>query len=120
LCVVALPGTDAAATATDRAVSRLVRKPAQWLSTFYGVVWLTEAVMLSRLPGLSCRICRKAAMPAVSGTTVRPARPRAEVGSETRHDWSRSEVRALFDLPFPELLFRAASVHRENFDPGEV
>ena len=37
-----------------------------------------------------------------------------------RHDWSRTEVRALFDLPFPELLHRAASAHRENFDPTEV
>ncbi|MGO4778016.1 radical SAM protein, partial [Lysobacter sp. 2RAB21] len=37
-----------------------------------------------------------------------------------RHDWSRAEVRALFDLPFPELLHRAASAHRENFDPTEV
>ncbi len=37
-----------------------------------------------------------------------------------RHDWSRPEVRALFDLPFPELMFRAQSVHRQNFDPSEV
>lgn len=37
-----------------------------------------------------------------------------------RHDWSRAEVRALFDLPFPELLHRAGTVHRENFDPAEV
>jgi biotin synthase len=37
-----------------------------------------------------------------------------------RHDWTRAEVRALFDLPFPELMFRAQSVHRENFDPTEV
>jgi len=29
-------------------------------------------------------------------------------------------VRALFDLPFSELMFRAQSVHRQNFDPGEV
>ncbi|GHA88009.1 biotin synthase BioB [Cognatilysobacter bugurensis] len=40
--------------------------------------------------------------------------------SALRHDWSRAEVRALFDLPFPELLHRAASVHRANFDPAEV
>jgi len=39
---------------------------------------------------------------------------------EPRHDWSRAEVRALFDLPFAELMFRAQSVHRENFPPGEV
>ena len=37
-----------------------------------------------------------------------------------RHDWTRDEVRALFGLPFPELMFRAQSVHRQNFDPGEV
>ncbi|WP_428992676.1 biotin synthase BioB [Lysobacter enzymogenes] len=37
-----------------------------------------------------------------------------------RHDWSRAEVRALFDLSFPELLHRAASVHKAHFDPAEV
>jgi biotin synthase len=37
-----------------------------------------------------------------------------------RHDWSRDEVRALFALPFSELMFRAAEVHRQNFDPTEV
>jgi biotin synthase len=37
-----------------------------------------------------------------------------------RHDWTRAEVRALFALPFPELLFRAATTHRQNFDPTEV
>ncbi len=37
-----------------------------------------------------------------------------------RHDWTRSEVRALFDLPFPELMFRAQSVHRRNFDSAAV
>src|SRR6185369_3443455 len=39
---------------------------------------------------------------------------------EPRHDWTREEVRALFALPFPELIHRAASVHRQNFDPAEV
>ena len=37
-----------------------------------------------------------------------------------RHDWTRAEVRALFELPFPELIFRAQSIHRRNFDPTEV
>ena len=37
-----------------------------------------------------------------------------------RRDWSREEVRALFALPFPELIFRAQSVHRMHFDPTEV
>ena len=37
-----------------------------------------------------------------------------------RQDWTRAEVRALFALPFPELMFRAATVHREHFEPSEV
>jgi biotin synthase len=37
-----------------------------------------------------------------------------------RHDWTRAQVRALFDLPFPELIFRAQSIHRLHFDPTEV
>ena len=37
-----------------------------------------------------------------------------------RHDWTREEVRALFDLPFPELIFRAQAIHRCHFDPNEV
>jgi len=37
-----------------------------------------------------------------------------------RHDWTRAQVRALFDLSFPELLFQAQQVHRQHFDPCEV
>ncbi len=37
-----------------------------------------------------------------------------------RHDWKREEMLALFDLPFTELLHRAASTHRAHFDPAEV
>ncbi len=34
--------------------------------------------------------------------------------------WTASGVRALLDLPFSELVFRAATVHRERFDPTRV
>jgi biotin synthase len=37
-----------------------------------------------------------------------------------RHNWTLEEVEALFDLPFTELVFRAAEVHRRWFDPTEV
>jgi biotin synthase len=40
--------------------------------------------------------------------------------SPIRHDWSRQEIGALFDLPFPELMFRAQSIHRQHFDTTEV
>jgi biotin synthase len=37
-----------------------------------------------------------------------------------RHDWTHEEVRALFALPFPDLIFRAQSIHRQFFAPTEV
>jgi len=37
-----------------------------------------------------------------------------------RHDWTLEEVEALFELPFTELVFRAAEVHRRWFDPTEL
>jgi biotin synthase len=46
--------------------------------------------------------------------------PSLSISGRPRHDWTREEVRNLFELPFPELIFRAAQVHRENFDPAEV
>jgi biotin synthase len=46
--------------------------------------------------------------------------PRSTLAGTPRHDWTRDEVRALFDLPFPELMFRAQGVHRQNFDPAAV
>ena len=37
-----------------------------------------------------------------------------------RHDWSRVQVRAIFDLPFNELLFQAQILQRQYFDPNAV
>src|ERR1041384_2696959 len=45
--------------------------------------------------------------------------PRAPLGL-VRNDWTRGEIRALFALPFPELMFEAARIHRLHFDPSEV
>lgn len=39
---------------------------------------------------------------------------------DTRHDWTREEIRALLDLPFNDLIFRAQGVHRQHFEPNEV
>ena len=40
--------------------------------------------------------------------------------ADIRHDWSREEVRALFALPFADLIFRAQSLHRKYFASNEV
>lgn len=37
-----------------------------------------------------------------------------------RNDWTRSQIAALFDLPFADLIFRAQTVHRLRFDANEV
>ncbi len=37
-----------------------------------------------------------------------------------RHDWTRAEVKAIYELPMPDLMFQAQTVHRMNFDPTEV
>ena len=40
--------------------------------------------------------------------------------AELRNDWTRAEIAALFDLPFTELVFRAAEAHRAHHDPETV
>jgi biotin synthase len=37
-----------------------------------------------------------------------------------RHDWTRDDVRALFALPFPDLMFEAQRIHRMHFAAREV
>ena len=40
--------------------------------------------------------------------------------ADMRTDWTREEIAAIFDLPFTELVFRAAEVHRAHHKPDEV
>src|SRR5215212_6573478 len=41
--------------------------------------------------------------------------------SETiRHDWTRDEIRAIHDSPLLDLVYRAATVHREHHDAREM
>lgn len=37
-----------------------------------------------------------------------------------RHDWTIEEIEAIYNLPLPELIFRAQTVHREFHKPDEV
>jgi biotin synthase len=47
-------------------------------------------------------------------------RPRQSVPGRPEARWSVDAIEALFDLPFPELMHQAQTVHRENFDPSRV
>lgn len=46
------------------------------------------------------------------------SRPAAAAADRTH--WTGAEARAILDLPFMELLFRAQTVHRQHFDPNRV
>lgn len=37
-----------------------------------------------------------------------------------KHDWTDSQIKEVYELPFPELIFRAQLAHRDNFNPLEV
>ncbi|MDH5516489.1 MAG: biotin synthase BioB [Gammaproteobacteria bacterium] len=40
--------------------------------------------------------------------------------SSIRHNWQLAEISALLEMPFNDLLFKAQSIHRQNFNPNEV
>ena len=50
--------------------------------------------------------------------TLHPPRQTAPTRPSSR--WSIDAIEALFNLPFPELMHQAQTVHRENFDPSRV
>lgn len=39
---------------------------------------------------------------------------------ELRNDWSKDEVREIFESPLLELIYKAATIHRQYNDPSEV
>jgi biotin synthase len=51
---------------------------------------------------------------------ITDATPHKTSSSAIRHSWPRERIAALFELPFPELMFRAQTVHRQHFAPTEV
>jgi biotin synthase len=49
-------------------------------------------------------------------TTLTPAQSTPAL----RHDWTRTEILALYDQSFADLMFAAQQTHRTNFDPNAV
>ncbi|MCB5190374.1 biotin synthase BioB [Methylobacillus arboreus] len=50
----------------------------------------------------------------------RDERAKVQARVEAPKRWSVDEIVSLFELPFSDLMHRAQSVHRENFDPNGV
>ncbi len=40
--------------------------------------------------------------------------------SDIRHDWTKQEILDIYNLPMMDLLYRAATIHREYHDPNTV
>lgn len=64
----------------------------------------------SRLPVLKRTLATHASA-TVSNVSIPPP---------TRHDWSREEIQNVYDSPLLDLLYRAASVHRQHHDPNKI
>ena len=60
------------------------------------------------MPDDKCHPATNASVPDIGG------------GDDLRHDWMASEALGLFSLPFNDLIFRAQSAHRDNFDANTV
>lgn len=44
----------------------------------------------------------------------------ATYDTNTRHDWQIEEVLQIFNMPFNDLIFKAAQIHRQFHDPNKV
>ncbi|MBL4772388.1 MAG: biotin synthase BioB [Alcanivoracaceae bacterium] len=40
--------------------------------------------------------------------------------STTKHNWTTKEIASIYNMPFMDLLYKAAHIHRENHDPNIV
>ncbi|PHZ84347.1 biotin synthase BioB [Paremcibacter congregatus] len=55
-----------------------------------------------------------------SEKTAVAAEPQTPYADGFRHNWTKREILAFFDLPLMDLLFQAQTVHREYFDPNRI
>ncbi|MGZ5196268.1 MAG: biotin synthase BioB, partial [Ramlibacter sp.] len=59
-------------------------------------------------------------MPTITETTVTLHRATRSAPRATSSPWTVEAVAALFELPFPDLVHRAQTVHREHFDATQI
>ena len=48
------------------------------------------------------------------------SRTMGNVTASVRHDWTKEEIAAIYNLPFHELMYRASTTHRMYWNPNEV
>lgn len=45
---------------------------------------------------------------------------KAQESNAVRHNWSYEEIKDIYDLPVLELIYKAQTIHRQNFHPNKV
>ena len=48
------------------------------------------------------------------------SRTMGNITASVRHDWTKEEISQIYNLPFHDLMYRAATVHRMYWNPAEV
>mmetsp|Transcript_22727 Transcript_22727/g.27876 ORF Transcript_22727/g.27876 Transcript_22727/m.27876 type:complete len:435 (+) Transcript_22727:205-1509(+) len=48
------------------------------------------------------------------------SRSMSNITSTVRHDWTKDEIAEIYNLPFHQLMYEAATVHRMYWNPAEV
>ncbi|CAA7258805.1 unnamed protein product [Cyclocybe aegerita] len=59
-------------------------------------------------------------VPLTRALATHASAPTRTLDTVTRHDWSRDEIQKIYDTPLLDLVFHAASVHRQHHDPSKI
>ena len=101
---------------TYQSLSRLILSPAsgQLLKAPSLIIlsFTCLIVMLRAVPSLRFSLLTRS----LATHAATPTTPTALA----RHDWTKEEVKQVYDTPLLELVFRAASVHRQHHDPSKI
>jgi len=78
--------------------------------------------MLARTKALSLirTFATQTSLPTSSASAAVSASSSASQGTKLRNDWSKREVQEIYETPLMELVYRAASVHRQHHDPSKI
>ncbi len=53
-------------------------------------------------------------------TAIGLHRMQTQISNKIRHDWQVVDILAIYQLPLPDLFFRAQTIHREFHDPNTI
>ena len=92
------------------------------MTSFCATPALIAAVVIEPTvkPSASLRRCKDERKHTMTLSPVALRRQTERKPHPTAHYWKKCDVEALFDLPFLDLVYQAADIHRQNFNPREI